>query len=88
MTIEMPTDNSEPGQGPFIWPAEPKDYRPWGKEQYQTMKKSSEKERDRMNEKYRFGSRHPPEDGKRFKEKTGEMLKGVADPARRRRLGL
>lgn len=43
MTIEM-VDDGTPGQGPFVWPQEPEDMRPWGRrnaeDEVEDMKKA------------------------------------------------
>ena len=48
MTVELAT--GEPGQGPFIWPEEPEDWRPWAKEQFADAFKQRDKiQKDRQN---------------------------------------
>lgn len=68
MTIEMV---DEPGQGPFVWPEEPKDYRPWGKEQY----KKATKEQEQAQERRAKGPRMWPDDMKSVREQAAEALK-------------
>lgn len=48
MTVELVTGVA--GQGPFVWPAEPENWAPWAKEQFEEAKKQQEASDERRKE--------------------------------------
>ena len=45
MTVELVP--GEKGQGPFVWPEEPKDWKPWAKEEFAQATKIAEEAQER-----------------------------------------
>ena len=73
MTIEMV---KEPGQGPFVWPAEPEDWRPWGREEFRKAEKDSEKQGRR----YREPDMMWPDDMGTLREQAARLLREARGP--------
>lgn len=70
MTIEL---SLSPGNGPFVWPEEPDDFRPWQKEQFDN---AQEEQGDRQERAGREGARMWPKDEGGVRGMARSLLKG------------
>ena len=72
MTVELV--QGKPGQGPFVWPEEPRDLKEWGKEEKEAEEKFKEEQRKRQmpDERYKL----EPEDAKGLRERARALLGG------------
>lgn len=78
MTIEMIPN--EVGQGPFVWPEEPKDWRPWAKKEFDDARQQQTKMTERMQNKGKVW----PEDMGSLRQQAAEMVREARERERAR----
>lgn len=71
MTVELV--QGVPGQGPFVWPAEPEDYTPWGKDLFEKEGKEVEERQERQSEQ---GKKMWPENLDSLARQAKQLLNG------------
>lgn len=71
MTVELV--QGVPGQGPFVWPAEPEDYTPWGKDQYEKASKEQKEKQERQSPQ---GNKMWPENTESLARQARQLLDG------------